>query len=236
MSILVTINFIKKQNVYEELIDYLYSLSEQIGFVTFHKYHLNDETIDNLLASYRKEHLDEVSTYRKLYYENDKEFIKQVKKIKIKNDEMFEEYLQFILQHNFELCKKLEKNCNILNENKTTLDYKDVFLELAPYLFSVTPDYTIDCEIYDLVKYQKNELLLNAIKQMESFSAFPFINDKYNIYFESPAFFRNNHEFAKISTEHDYMEIIFEENEYQIFKKMKIKHKTEEFIWKDEKQ
>lgn len=214
-----------------KLIPFLYSLSEEICFSAIHNYRIDEEKGVEIINEYKKRCIEKHHEL-KVWYDNKEPFLlKTLKKLKIKNEDEFNDYSNQIFQSDMALCKQMNEVINKLVCENKELDYKKVFPLISPFF--------VDLEIHmfdtaivsliplDILVYKKSDEILKLLLEIEDFKNPVLINKEEQVYLFNPVFCNKEEGFALIYSEQGSVSIIFDEKQYLEFKKLKIKHKKE---------
>lgn len=213
------------------LFEFLKSISTEVCFSSYHDYHLSEDCSIELLDEYKAKCKEKHHELKLYYQENDPFLLKTLKKLKIKDEETFEEYRDQLYQNDILLSKQLEKICEDLEKKENIIDYREVFTEIKDdFLYIETHVYDsvgmslipIDCVVYNF-----SNKLLEVILRSNSFLEPILFNSKYNIYFFNMVFCKNEEVFCIVCNEKNMMVVLLNEEEYEKFLKLKIKHKRD---------
>lgn len=214
-----------------KLMNFLFDLSSEISFSSFHNYHLNEEDANHLLNEYKKRCIEKHHKLKELYQNQDKILTKTLLKLKINTEEEFEDYQTEIFQNDLSLCKKMEKVFEKLQENLETRNYQHIFPQLAKdyknfemHMFDVVSTSLIPI---DIIVYHLSKEILELMYQLPSLQAPVLIDKTQQIYYINPVFYDDEDGFAAIFTDTGIVSMVLTETEYKGFKKLKIKHKKE---------
>ena len=213
------------------LLEFLHSISTEICFSCFHKHHISEETSVEILNEY-KDRCKERHHQLTSWYQQEEPFLMNVlKKLHIKTEEQFNEYKMEIFQNEMIVCKKMDEMLLKLQEETTTIDYKEVFesikddfKEVETHMFDSV---TVSIFPLDYVVYNTSENLLSEIIKVKSLFLPFFSNEKENLYLFNPVFCKNQEGFGVISTESGIVTMVLDIDDYKKFKTLKIRHKKE---------
>lgn len=213
------------------LFEFLKSISTEVCFSSYHEYHLDENNSIDLLDEYKLKCKEKHHDLKVFYEEKDPFLLKTLKKLKVSNEEEFEDYRDQLYRNDILLAKQLEKICDELEKKEEIIDYCEVFAEIKDdFKYIETHIYDsvgislipIDCVVYNFTNK-----LLEVILRTNSFSEPVLYNSKYNIYFFNMVFCKNEEVFSIVCNEKNMMIILLTEKEYENFLKLKIKHKKD---------
>lgn len=215
----------------EDIISFLYSLSNEICFSTIHNYKIDEEKGDEIINEYKKRCIEKHHEI-KVWYDNKEPFlIKALKKLKIKTDDEFNEYQNQIFNSDIALTKQMNEIINKLALEEKTIDYKKAFPTIASsfvgYETHMFDTATVSLIPLDILIYKKSNEVLKVLLDIENFSSPVLFNKEEQIYLFNPVFCNEEEGFALIYSEQGSISIVFDDKQYLDFKKLKIKHKKE---------
>ena len=129
---MVEVNILKKLNEKNrvKLVNFLYSLSSEICFTSFHNYHIDEEIANDALNEYKVRCKDKHRELQDIYDRKEAFLMKILSKLGVKTEEEFNEYKDHIFQSDMALCKKMDEVLEgLVNETKVK-DYKEIFNEI----------------------------------------------------------------------------------------------------------
>lgn len=220
------------------LLEFLNSVSTEVCFSCFHKHHISEDESIEILNEYKDRCKERHHQLTEWYNQKEPFLMKVLSKLHIKTEEEFNEYKMEIFQNEMLVCNKMDETLLKLQEEKSTIDYKEVFSsikddfkEVETHMFDSV---TVSIFPLDYVVYNTSENLLNEMKKVKSlFSPF-FSNDDEKLYLFNPVFCKNQEGFAVVSTESGILTMMLEKEDYKKFKALRIRHKKEAIV--DEKQ
>ena len=144
---MVEVNILKKLNEkkFISLINFLYSLSSEICFTSFHNYHISEEVGVEVLNEYKQRCKEKHRELQEMYDRKEPFLMKILSKFKVKTDEEFIEYKDHIFHNDMALCNKMDQVLEDLNKESKTKDYSVIFPEIKEELKE------IEVHMYDSV-------------------------------------------------------------------------------------
>jgi len=227
----VEINKALNKEKREKIISFLYSLSKEICFSTIHNYKIDEEKGNEIINEYKKRCIEKHHEL-KVWYDNKEPFLlKSLKKLKIKTEEEFIDYQNQIFHSDMALTKQMNEVINKLVLETKVIDYKKIFPSIASsfvdYETHMFDTATVSLIPLDILVYKKSEEVLHVLLDIEDFSNPVLFNKDEQIYLFNPVFCNDEEGFALIYSEQGSISIVFDDNQYLDFKKLKIKHKKE---------
>lgn len=216
------------------LFNFLFSISDQVCFSTFHNYKIDEDTSVEIINEYKERCKEKHHQLTKWYERKDPMIMKALKKFGATDENSFNEYKMSLFQSDMALCKKMEEVLEKLQEEEKTIDYKEVFpsiassyLNIETHMFDSTSVSTIPL---DLVSYKLDEEVKKVLLDMKSMSMPILVNKDKTIFYFNPLFCKGEDGFAIIYSQQEIFSMVISEEEYKIFKKLKIRHSKEEAI------
>ena len=237
---MIEVNITKKLNdkKFFDLINFLYSLSSEICFTSFHNYHIDEEVSVDVLNEYKQRCKDKHRELQEIYDRQEPFLMKILKKIGVKTQEEFDEYKEHIYQSDMSLCQKMDALLESLVKNEETKDYKLIFPSIADELKEVEvhmyDSVSVSIMPLDLLIYNATDKLLKVLLDMKFLSAPALINKEENTFLINPIFCNTEEAFAVIHSELSTVTMVLKEEDYIKFKALKIRHKKE--VTTDEKK
>lgn len=223
----------------ESLFKFLFSLSDQVCFSTFHNYRVNEDNIVEVINEYKERCKSKHHQLTVWYNKQDPVIMKTLKRLGVKDEDTFNEYKMRLFQSDMMLCKNMEEYLEKLLVDETDIDYneifptiKDGFSSLEIHMFD---SISVSRVPMDLLTYNLTESVKTTILNMKSLLEPTLFNKEKNIFLFNTLFCKNEEGFAVINSQQGSMEIMLEPEQYLLFKKLKIKHKKAE-IENDEEQ
>lgn len=227
-----------KEKKYEKLIRFISNISNEVCFSSFHNYHLSEDDGVELINEYKQKCKEKHHHMQKMYDSKQPVFMRILKKIKVKNEQEFQEYKEQIFLSEMSQCKHMEKMIDELIANDKMVDYKEEFSEIKEdykgiemHMFdAVINDSFIPL---DFIIYNLSNKIIELFVNKKSFFG-PFLTNKDNsIMLINPLFCKNDDAICAVDSRSGNLTIFLNENDYLTFKKLKIKHKKE--VISDEK-
>lgn len=210
------------------LFNFLFSISDQVCFSTFHNYKIDEDTSVEIINEYKERCKEKHRQITQWYNDNDPFIMKALKKLHITNEYEFEEYKESIFESDMSLCRKIQPILDELERENLQRDYneefkeiKDDFVSLETHMFDSVFVYHIPL---DILAYKASENLKNVLLNMKSL-ALPVLKSQNNIALINPMFCNETEGFSVINTQQAAATIVLNENQYKEFKKLKIRHK-----------
>lgn len=233
----VTIKHKLKEKQFISLFKFIHSIASEVCFTCFHDYYVSEESAVELIDEYKqkcKEKHHDLDTY---YKDKEPFLMKTLKKLKIKDDETFEEYKYSIYQNDLAQCEKMEEILEKLQQKEKVIDYKEIFKDIKDD-FKYVETHMFDSVFIslmplDCVVYNFSEKLLDIILKMDSLCDPILVDEKNQIYYTNMVFCKNEEVFSVIATESGMILMLLKEDEYKEFKKLKIRHTPGEVYEED---
>ena len=238
---MIEVNIVKKlkDNQFNSLINFLYSLSTEICFTTFHNYHIDEDLAVDTLNEYKQRCKDKHRELQEIYDRKEPFLMKILKKIDVKNQYQFDEYKEHIFNSDMSLCKKMDELLESLIKDETTKDYTKIFPTIANDIKEIEvhmyDSVSVSLMPLDLIICNASENILNALIDMKQLTMPVLINKSENTFLINPIFCNTEEAFAVIHSERAMVTMVLKEEEYEQFKKLKIKH-AKEFTNNEKKQ
>ena len=237
---MVEVNITKKLNEKNrvKLINFLYSLSSEICFTSFHNYHIDEEKANDVLNEYKVRCKDKHRELQEIYDKKEPFLMKILKKLHIKDEEEFQEYKDHIFQHDMSLCKKMDEMLDKLILESNTKDYKVIFSEIKEDIKDIEvhmfDSISVSIMPLDLVICNASDNILKVLLAMKNITDPVLLNKEEKSFLINPIFCNVEEAFSVIHSERGFVTMVLKENEYNKFKTLKIRHKKE--VVKDEKK
>ena len=237
---MIEVNITKKlnDNKFFSLINFLYALSSEICFTTFHNYHIDEELAVETLNEYKQRCKDKHRELQEIYDRKEPFLMKILKKLGVKTQEQFDEYKEHIFNSDMTLCKKMDELLESLIKDEVTKDYKKIFPQIADDLKEIEvhmyDSVSVSLMPLDLLICNASNNILKSLLDMKQLTMPVLINKQENSFLINPIFCNSEEAFAVIHSERSMVTMVLKEKEYEQFKKLKIKHKKE--ITNDEKK
>ena len=183
---MIEVNIVKKlkDNQFKGLINFLYSLSTEICFTTFHNYHIEEELAVETLNEYKQRCKDKHRELQEIYDRKEAFLMKILKKIGVKNQSQFDEYKEHIFNSDMALCKKMDELLDSLINEKTTKDYTKIFPSIANDIKEIEvhmyDSVSVSIMPLDLVICNSSENILKALLDMKQLTMPVLINKQEN--------------------------------------------------------
>ena len=227
----VSINYKLNKKKLDSLLTFLFSIADQVCFSTFHNYHIDEDVSVEIINEY-KERCKEKHRQLTMWYEKkDKTIMAALKKFNAVEENTFNEYKMSVFQNDMALCKKMEEVLEKLELDDKMVDYKEVFpliassyVNIETHLFDSTSVSTIPL---DLVAYKLTDEVKNVLYKMNALTSPVLINEDKTIFYFNPLFCKGEEGFAIIYSQQELFTMVLSEEEYKIFKKLKLRHKKE---------
>ena len=227
----VEINKVLNKKKRIKILTFLYSISNEVCFSAIHNYKIDEETGNEIINEYKKRCIEKHHEL-KVWYDNKEPFLlKSLKKLKIKTEDEFVDYQNQIFHSDMALTKQMNEVINKLVLETKIVDYKKTFPSIASS-FVGYETHMFDTAIVSLIPldiliYKKSDEILKILLDIESFSNPVLFNKDEQVYLFNPVFCNDEEGFALIYSEQGSISIVFDDNQYLDFKKLKIKNKKE---------
>ncbi len=227
----ITITKKLNANDMKKIMGFLFSVSDEISFSSLHHYHVDEEDANCIINEYKKSCIEKHHQFSKLYQENNPIILKQLVPLHIHTDEEFNNYIDEIFQDDIALCQKMELILEGLQNETNQIDYRQIFPRIAAYykekeihMFDAASASLIPI---DIVFYHLSDEIQALMENLPSLSK-PILMDKEGkIFFYNPVFYKNEEVLALIYNALEKIIMTLNDEEYEQFKKLKIKHKKE---------
>ena len=221
----IVIEKIKSKKI-SPLIEFLLNKSTEIGFSVIHDYKLDENSKIELIDEFRAKCKQKHHELTKLYNQQYQPLMKSLRKLGIKDEKSFHDYQEKIFQADIQMSKKIEETFEKLDDHKDIIDYKIVFSEIADgYKLQEVHMFDSADFLYlpvDILIYNITDSIRDLLKSLKNFSDATLKNN--NKLLLNPTFFNDDEGFAIIQNESNSLTMVLSENDYNEFKKLKIKH------------
>lgn len=230
---MVEVNILKKINEkkFISLINFLYSLSSEICFTSFHNYHIDEEVAVEALNEYKQRCKEKHRELQEMYDRKEPFLLKILSKFKVKTDDEFVEYKDHIFQNDMALCNKMDQMLEELNKESKTKDYSVIFPEIKDELKEIEvhmyDSVSVSLMPLDLVICNASDSILKILLKMNNLTSPVLLNKQENTFLINPIFCNAEEAFAVIHSERGFVTMVLKESEYKKFKTLKIRHKKE---------
>lgn len=236
---MIEVNILKKLNEKNrvKLINFLYSLSSEICFTSFHNYHIDEDKANDVINEYKVRCKDKHRELQEIYDRKEAFLMKILKKLHVNDEEEFQEYKEHIFQQDMALCKKMDEVLEGLVNETNVKDYKVIFPEIKDDLKEVEvhmfDSVSVSLMPLDLLICNSNDNILKVLLNMKDITVPVLLNKEDKSFLINPIFCNAEEAFAVIQSERGFVTMVLKENEYNKFKALKIRHKKE--VVNDEK-
>ena len=230
---MVEVNIFKKLKEKDifKLINFLYSLSSEICFTSFHNYHLDEQAANDILNEYKQRCKDKHREIQEIYDRKEPFLMKILSKIKVKTEEEFKDYKEYIFQNDMALCKKMDEILETLVNESKTKDYKEVYPTIKDDLKEVEvhmfDSVSVSLTPLDLLIYNATDSILKVLLNMKDLTTPVLMNKEESSFLINPIFCNTEEAFAVIHSERGFVTMVLKEEGYKRFKTLKIRHKKE---------
>lgn len=237
---MIEVNILKKLNEKNrvKLINFLYSLSSEICFTSFHNYHIDEDKANDVLNEYKVRCKDKHRELQEIFDRKEVFLMKILKKLHVKDEEEFQEYKEHIFQSDMALCKKMDEVLERLVEESKTKDYSTIFPVIKDDLKDIEvhmfDSVSVSIMPLDLVICNASDNILKVLLAMKDITSPVLLNKTEETFLINPIFCNAEEAFAVIHSERGFVTMVLKENEYNKFKSLKIRHKKE--VVNDEKK
>lgn len=218
-----------KQKKLNSFFLFLKSIASEVCFTSFHDYHLDEDLSIELIDEYKQKCKEKHHDLQVFYNDREPFLMKTLKKLKIKDEEEFQDYRYQIYQNDLSLCKKMEDIFEGLYKKEEIIDYKEIFEEIKDdfkYIETHMHDsVTMSLMPLDCVVYNFSDNLLDKLLKVKTLNEPIFFDVEKDIYFINMVFCKNEEVFCVIATNKETIILLLNEKEYEDFKKLKIRHK-----------
>ena len=230
---MVEVNILKKLNEKNrvKLVNFLYSLSSEICFTSFHNYHIDEEIANDALNEYKVRCKDKHRELQDIYDRKEAFLMKILSKLGVKTEEEFNEYKDNIFQSDMALCKKMDEVLEgLVNETKVK-DYKEIFNEIKDDIkeleIHMYDSVSVSLMPLDLIICNATDNILKVLLNMKDLTSPVLYNKDEKTFLINPIFCNTEEAFAVIHSERGFVTMVLQEEDYKKFKTLKIRHKKE---------
>lgn len=230
---MVEVNILKKINEkkFISLIHFLYSLSSEVCFTSFHNYHINEEVAVEVLNEYKQRCKEKHRELQEMYNRQEPFLMKILSKFRVKSDDEFEEYKGHMFQSDMALCNKMDQILDDLIKEEKTKDYSLIFPEIKDDLKELEvhmyDSVSVSLMPLDLLICNATDNILKVLLKMNNLTSPVLLNKQENTFLINPIFCNKEEAFAVIHSERGFVTMVLKESEYKKFKTLKIRHKKE---------
>lgn len=230
---MVEVNILKKINEkkFISLVNFLYSLSSEICFTSFHNYHISEEVAVEALNEYKQRCKEKHRELQEMYDRKEPFLMKILSKFKVKTDDEFIEYKDHIFQNDMALCNKMDQMLEELNKESKTKDYSVIFPEIKDEIKEIEvhmyDSVSVSLMPLDLIICNASDSILKILLKMNNLTSPVLLNKQENTFLINPIFCNEEEAFAVIHSERGFVTMVLKECEYKKFKALKIRHKKE---------